>query len=137
MTDRDRGQLSMPVVEAVVGVVLVLGVVATFTVGVPGPARERAQLERYAGDAATGLSETPARTGDMPFLARTVTNATAFRIHRDRLRSRVDELLPDSVLVRLRTPYGTVGPPRPPDTPVGRATATTVEGSVTVTVWYA
>lgn len=133
----DRGQLSLPVVEAVIGVILVLGVTVAFTAGVPGPSRERAQLERYAGDAATGLTDAPARAGDGPFLARVLTNTSTFRTHRDRLQSRADDLLPDTVLVRLRTPYGTVGPPRPPGTPVGTASAATVEGTVTVTVWYA
>jgi hypothetical protein len=131
-----RGQLSLPVVEAVVGVVLVLGVTAAFAVAVPGPGRDRAQLERYADDAATTLAGAPAEEGDGPFLARALASSSAFRGARSRLRERATAPLPGSVRVRVETPRGAVGPPRPPARPAGRATVTTAEGPVRVVAWY-
>lgn len=131
-----RGQLSLPVVEAAVGVVLVVGVTAAFAVAVPGPNRERAQLERYAGDTATTLAETPADEGEGPFLARALASPSAFQRARPRLRNRSTAAVPGSVRVRVETPRGAVGPPRPPSRPAGRATATTVRGPVRVVVWY-
>jgi hypothetical protein len=131
-----RGQLSLPVVEAVVGVALVLGLAAAFAVGVPGPATERAQLERYADDAATTLADAPAAGGEGPLLARALASRTAFRDARSVLRNRTTGALPGSVRARLETPRGSLGPPSPPDAPAGRATVTTVHGPVRVVVWY-
>lgn len=133
---RERGQLSLPVVEAVVGVALVLGLTAAFAVGVPGPATERAQLEQYADDAATTLADAPAAEGEGPLLARALASRTDFRDARSALRNRTTGALPGSVRVRLETPRGSLGPPRPPDVPVGRATVTTVHGPVRLAVWY-
>lgn len=133
---RDRAQLSLPVAEAVVGVVLVVGLTAAFTAAVPGPATERAQLERYADDAATTLAGAPAADGSGPLLDRALGSERGFRESRPRLRDRTAGLLPGSVRVRLDTPRGSVGPPRPPDVPTGRATVTTVHGPVYVVVWY-
>ena len=136
MRGRSRGQLSLPVVEAVVGVALVLGLAAAFVVGVPGPATERAQLERSADDTATTLADAPAAEGEGPLLARALASPTAFRDARPVLRNRTTDALPGSVRARLETPQGNLGPPRPPGVPTGRATATTVHGPVRVVVWY-
>ncbi|MFB6304715.1 MAG: hypothetical protein ABEH47_06080 [Haloferacaceae archaeon] len=132
----DRGQLSLPVVEAVVGALLVVGVTVAFGVGVPGPGREAAQLERYAGDTAGALADTPAREGDGPLVARALASERSFDRRRDRLRTQTDRLLPATVRFRLLTPYGTLGPPRPPGATVGRALVPTGAGNVTVEVWY-
>lgn len=132
----DRGQLSLPVVEAVVGALLVVGVTVAFGVGVPGPGRERAQLERYAGDAATALADTPTDDGDGPLVARTLASERSFDRRGDRLQRRADRLLPATVRFRLLTPYGTLGPPRPPGETVGSALVPTAAGNLTVEVWY-
>jgi hypothetical protein len=131
----DRGQLSLPVVEAAIGVVLVLGVTVAFTVGVPGPDRERAQLERYAGDVARTFPDggTP---GDRPLVERAFVDREAFEDEREALRDRAVALRPGGVRVRLVTPYGAVGPPRPPGVAVGRAALPTRAGAVRVEVWY-
>jgi hypothetical protein len=133
---RGRGQLSLPVVEAVVGVALVVGLTAAFAVSVPGPATERAQLERYADDAGTTLADAPAPGGSGPLLAAALSSPDAFDDARPALRERTTGALPGAVRVRLDTPRGSVGPPRPPDVPAGRATVTTVRGPVRVVVWY-
>jgi hypothetical protein len=120
----------------VVGVALVLGLTAAFLVAVPGPATERAQLERYADDAGTTLADAPADEGTGPLLARALRSRAAFRDARPALRNRTVGALPGSVRVRVRTPRGSLGPTRPPDAPVGRATVTTVHGPVRIAVWY-
>lgn len=134
----DRGQLSLPLAEAAVGVVLIVGVSVAFGVGVPGPGREEAQLERYAADAAVDLAETPVRSADEegPLAARALESGEAFSRHRDRLRRRVDRLLPATVRVRLLARHGTIGPPRPPGATTGRARVSTAAGTLTVEVWY-
>lgn len=137
MPDRtDRGQLSLPVVEAAVGVLLIVGVTVAFGVGVPGPGREAAQLERYAGDAAAALADTPAHGGDGPLVARTLASERSFERRDDRLRRRTDRLLPVTVRFRLLTPYGTLGSPQPSGATVGSALVPTAAGNVTVEVWY-
>ncbi len=134
--DAARGQLSLPVAEAAVGVVLVLGLTAAFAVSVPGPATERAQLERYADDAGTTLADTPGVNGSGPLLAGALESDEAFAAASDTLRDRTRRALPGSVRVRVVTPRGSVGPPRPPGVPTGRETVTTVNGPVEVVVWY-
>lgn len=133
----DRGQLSLPLVEAVVGVVLIVGVSVAFVADVPGPGREEAQLERYADDVALGLADAPVRTDETgPLVARALASPDAFARHRDRLRRRADRLAPPTVRVRLLTPYGDLGPVRPPGVTTGRARMSTADGTVIVEVWY-
>ncbi|MFB6080357.1 MAG: hypothetical protein ABEJ81_05110 [Haloferacaceae archaeon] len=133
----DRGQLSLPLVEAVVGLVLILGVSVAFVVDVPGPGRETAQLERYADDAATTLADAPVRGDEEgPLVARALDSQRAFERRGDRLHRRAERLMPPSVRLRLLTPYGALGPPRPPGVTTGRARVTTASGTVTVVVWY-
>lgn len=131
----DRGQLSLSTVEAVIGTVLILGVVAGFTIGLPDPGRERARLDRYAADAATALAEHPGG-GAGPLLARAISSPARFEASRSRLRAHVASQLPDAVLFRLRTPHGTVGFPRPPGAPSGDTIVTTTSGRVRLVVWY-
>lgn len=133
----DRGQLSLPLVEAAIGVVLIVGVSVAFAVDVPGPGREEAQLERYADDAATALADAPARgDGEGPLVARALDSRGAFERRDDRLHRRAERLLPPTVRVRLLTPYGDLGPPRPPGARTGRARVATAAGILTVEVWY-
>ncbi|MFC6836761.1 DUF7262 family protein [Halomarina ordinaria] len=132
-----RGQLSLSVVEAGVGVVLVLAVTTGFVLGVPAPDTREAQLDAYASDAATVLSNEPPRHRGTSRLAEVAASPAAFDRERTALDERVDRLLPDNLLYRIDTPHGAAGYRRPAGVPVGRATVTTAGGDVTIRVWYA
>jgi hypothetical protein len=133
----DRGQLSLSAVEAAVGVLLVLGALASFFAGVPAPADERAALDATAADAATVLSGENPRHAGSTRLAEVARSTDAFERERDALRRRVAAVLPENVLFEVRTPHGTVGFDPPDDVAVGVATVPTRYGDVTIRVWYA
>jgi hypothetical protein len=131
-----RGQLSLSVVEAVVGVVLVVGVAAGFTVGVaPAPSTEP-QLDSLARDTTTLLDADPAVAGGDPWIVALSRSPGSFERVRADARERVARFLPNDVAFRVRTPHGTFGYPRPPRTTVGSTTVPTRYGSITVRVWY-
>ncbi|WP_227131993.1 DUF7262 family protein [Halorubellus salinus] len=134
---RARGQLSLSAVEAAVGVLLVLGALASFLAGVPAPADERAALDATASDAATVLSVENPRHAGATRLAEVARSPDAFERERDALRRRVAAVLPENVLFEVRTPHGTVGFDPPEDVEVGVATVPTRYGDVTIRVWYA
>jgi hypothetical protein len=129
---RERGQLATPLVEAGIGVLLVFAVAGTFLVGAPDSDRREARLDRYAADG-LALVEAEGR----PTLATALASESAFARHQDGLARRLDRLFPPQLRYRLRTPHGTVGPPRPAGVPAGRARALTPAGRVTLWVWYA
>lgn len=133
---RDRAQLSLSVVEAGVGVVLVLAVVAGLALGVPAPNENAAQLEAYASDTASVLAQEPPRHQGSTRLAEITISPAAFARERGALDRRVDALLSDNLLYQVETPHGTVGFPVPSTTTVGAATVTTPYGDVAVRVWY-
>lgn len=133
----DRGQLSLSVVEAAVGVVLVLGVSTGFVLGLPAPAVADQQLEAYADDAATVLAGEPPRHQDATRLAEVARSHGAFERERAALDRRVDRILPDNLLYRVETPHGAVGFRQPVGVAVGEATVPTANGAVHVRVWYA
>ncbi|MFC6951752.1 DUF7262 family protein [Halorubellus litoreus] len=133
----DRGQLSLSAVEGAVGVLLVLGALASFFAGVPAPADERAALDATASDAATVLSGENPRHAGATRLAEVARSPDAFERERDALRRRVAAVLPENVLFEVRTPHGTVGFDPPDDVAVGVATVPTRYGDVTIRVWYA
>lgn len=131
-----RGQLSLTVVEAAVGVLLVFAVTAGFALGTPQPDTAEVQLDAYARDAAAVLVNEPPRHQDATRLAEVSRSAAAFDRERDALRERVDRILPDNLMFRVRTPQGDVGYPRPAGVPLGSARATTPHGPVRIWVWY-
>jgi len=135
--DGPRGQLSLSVLEAVVGVVLLLAVIMGFALGVPTADTREPQLDRYAADTATVLSGEPPRHGGATRLAEIVASAERFERERGTLDRRVDRILPDNLMYRVETRHGAVGFRKPADVPVGRASVTTVNGEVTIWVWYA
>ena len=137
LTVADRGQLSLPVVEAAVGVTLILAVAVTLAAGVPAADTRTPQLEAYADDAATVLAGEPPRHRGATRLSEVTRSPEAFARERAALDRRVDRILPDNLLYRVETPHGAVGFRRPADVPVGRATVTSLDGPVTVEVWYA
>ncbi|WP_435064639.1 DUF7262 family protein [Halobaculum sp. EA56] len=134
--DDDRGQLSLPVVEAAVGVAFLLAVAASFGLALPAPATAEAQLDAYAADALTVLAEEPPRHAGGTRIDEVSRSPAAFDRERDALRERVSRILGGNLLFRVETPHGAVGFERPNGVPVGRATAATPGGEVVLWVWY-
>lgn len=134
---RPRGQLSVSVLEAAIGVVLVLAVAMGFALGVPIADTRSPQLDLYAEDTATVLAGEPPRHGGATRLAEVIASEERFARERDALERRVDRILPDNLMYRVETPHGAVGFRKPANTPVGRASVTTLNGEVTIWVWYA
>jgi hypothetical protein len=133
----DRGQLSLPAVEAAVGVLLVLAVASAFALGVPDADTRQSQLDAYASDAATVLADEPPRHGGATRLAEVTRSEDSFERERASLRRRVGRILPDNLMFRVETPHGTVGYRKPAGTKTGTETVTTVNGDVRIWVWYA
>lgn len=133
----ERGQLSLPVVEAAIGVAFVLAAAATFGLALPDPGTTEAQLDAYADDTATVLSEEPPRHAGGTRLDEVARSAEAFERERGALRHRVGRILGDNLMFRVETPHGVVGYARPPDVPLGRAAVPTRGGEVVLWVWYA
>lgn len=131
-----RGQLSLSIVEAGIGVVFVLAVTMGFALGVPTPDTAAPQLDAYAEDTATVLANEPPRHGGETRLAEVTHSAAAFQRERDALQRRVDRLLEDNLMYRIETPHGAVGYSRPANAPTGHATVPTAGGEVTIWVWY-
>ena len=131
-----RAQLSLSVVEAGVGAVLILAVAMGFALGVSPPDGRQTQLDLYAEDAATVLVGEPPRHGGATRLAEVVRSPDAFDRERAALRRRVERILPDNLMFRVRTPRGSVGFRKPAGVAVGSATVTTAHGEVTIWVWY-
>jgi len=77
---RKRGQASITVVEAGIGILLLLSVTFAFTLGVPDgeSATTESQLERYADDATTLLLNEPPRHQDQTRLAEVTASQEAF-----------------------------------------------------------
>lgn len=132
----NRGQLPLSLLEVAIGIVLVLGVVLGFALGVPSPDTREPQLDAYAEDTATILSNEQPRHGGATRLAEVVRSESSFERERSALRDRVDRILPDNLLFRVETPHGAVGYHVPRGVATGRATVTTTAGAVTIRVWY-
>ncbi|SEG24171.1 DUF7262 family protein [Halobellus limi] len=134
----DRAQLATSLVEAAVGALLILSVVAGFLwvpAGQAGTSAE-ATLDRTAADALAVLdAEAPVGAGRSR-LSAACRSERAFAIESDALDERLDVVLPDSVFGRVETPHGTVGAPRPNGVPSGRAALPTGRCTVTIRVWY-
>ncbi|WP_147270858.1 DUF7262 family protein [Haloplanus salinus] len=131
-----RGQLSLTVVEAAVGVVLVMGVAAGFTVVSTGPPPSTAELDTLANDATTILASEPTEGGRDARLVELARSEESFAAVRSSAHDRLVDLLPADVLFRVRTPHGSFGHPQPPTTPVGSTTVSTRYGPVSIRVWY-
>jgi hypothetical protein len=124
----------LSVLEAAVGLALVLAVAAGFAVDVPAPDEREVTLETYAGDVGTLLRERTAT--DRGRLAGAATRSVAaFERNRDRIARTVDGALPDSLFYRVVTPHGAVGFERPAGVSTGRTTVSTADGDVHVWVW--
>ena len=133
----DRGQVPLTTVEAALGVLLLVSVAFVFALGLPVSPADDTQLELYATDAATVLGSEAPRHADRTRLAELTASRETFERERGALERRLDRLLPANVLYRLETRYGTVGYRLPADVRTGTATVSTVNGDVTIRVWYA
>ncbi len=133
----ERGQLSLSVIEAGIGILLVFAVTATFGLTLPDPGVQQAQLDRYAEDAGDVLVNEPPRHGATTRLAEVAASPARFERERAALNRRVDRILPDNLLFAVETPHGTVGYPRPDRVPIGEAVVPTASGVVSIRVWYA
>lgn len=132
----DRAQLSLPAVEAGVGLLLVLAVVATFALPVADGDTTEAQLDTYASDTATVLAGEPPRHGGATRLSEVARSEASFEREGAALERRVERILPDNLLYRVETPHGSVGYRVPAGVSVGVATVPTGHGEVTIRVWY-
>lgn len=132
----DRGQAHLSVLEAGIGVLLLLTVIAGFAVGVAPPDTRSPQLTAYASDAATMLANEQPRHAGQTRLAELTASRSSFERERDALEARARRILPDNVMFRVETAYGTVGDPLPADVATGTATVPTESGDVTIRVWY-
>lgn len=130
-----RAQLSLPLFEAAIGVLLVLAVTGGFVMSTPDPDREHRELSRLAGDTATVLQRA-SPDGSPPRIGEAVGSDQAFERARETVRRHLDRLLPATVLYRLETPRGTIGYATPNVQAIGRATIRTDSGPVLVEVWY-
>lgn len=133
----DRGQLPVSLLEAALGVVLILGVALGVAIGVPAPDTREPQLEAYAEDAATVLANEPPEHQNATRLAEILVSEQSFQRERGDLRARTDAILPDNVMFRIETPHGSVGFAVPGNVATGESTVTTSSGAVTIRVWYA
>jgi hypothetical protein len=131
-----RGQLSLSIVEAGVGVVFVLAVTMGFALGIPAPDTETPRLDANAEDVATILANEPPRHGGETRLAEVTRSPAAFDRERDALEERVERILGDNLMYRVETPHGAVGYERPANAPAGHAAVPTAGGEVIVWVWY-
>lgn len=131
-----RAQVSLPVVEAVVGALLILAVAGGFVVVGDGDGRaaRTAQLDREAADALSLLAVEP--FGENRTLDGVLSSESTFGRNRSAVESRLTALFPDGAFFRLETPRGTVGPPRVDGVPAGRSSVVTRYGEVRLWVWY-
>lgn len=127
-----RAQLSLSLVEAGLGVLVLVAVVTGFALGPSAADTQQAQLDVYARDAATVLSTD---AGHVPRLDEVAASRDAFEQKRRALRERARAVLPAAVQFRVETPHGAVGPPAPAG-PTGLARVPTANGTVAVEVWY-
>lgn len=137
-SSHERGQASITVVEAGIGVLLAVSVLFTFALGVPDGEDERsqAQLDSYAADATTLLANEPPRHQDQTRLAEVTGSREGFEREKEELERRIERILPENVLFRVETAHGTAGHPLPADVPTGESTVLTTNGAVTLRVWY-
>jgi hypothetical protein len=131
-----RAQLSLSLLEVAVGVLLVFAVLLGFVFGVPAPHTRDPQLEAYANDVMAVLASEPPRHQGTTRLSEIGRSPSAFERERDELEHCVDRLLPDNLMFRVVTPYGTIGYQVPSGVSIGIARVTTMNGDVTVLVWY-
>lgn len=132
----ERAQLATSLVEAAVGALLILAVVAGF-VWVPTDAGQSdAELDRLAADALAVLDAEPPAGDGHSRLTAACRSPESFATEREAIRQRLDATLPTGAFGRLETPHGVAGEPQPNGIPVGEATLPTAGCTATIRVWY-
>ncbi len=126
----------MPVVEAGIGVVMILSLAALVAIGTPAPPADDPQLDVYAEDVGMVLAEEPPRHGGTTRLDELTRSQTSFDREAPALEQRVESLLPANLLYRIETPHGAVGFERPTGAVAGASTVTTQHGEVRIEVWH-
>lgn len=134
----DRAQLATSLVEAVVGALLILSVVAGF-VWVPvegGGNPSTTTLDRTAADTLSILAaESPAADSGRSRLSAVCRSPSSLAAERDALDRRLRTTLPTTVFGQIQTPHGTVGAAQPTGVPAGSATRTVAGCTVILRVW--
>lgn len=133
----DRGQLPLSLLEAGIGIAVILTVTVGFAYGVPAADGDRQQLDAYALDTGRLLQTEPPQHAESTRLSEVVASEAAFDRERAAMERRVATILPANCLFSVTTPHGRVGYPQPPGERVGQATVTTPAGAVRIRVWYA
>lgn len=133
---RCRGQLSLSVVEAAVGLLVVLAAATTFVVGLPETGSQDTELTVLAGDGLDVLAATPPDGDGASRLTVLARDRSSFTREQTQTDDQLRALYPDVVRYRLETPHGVVGAPLPPRGPIGRAQRHTTGGRVTLWVWF-
>lgn len=131
-----RAQVALSVVEAAIGVLLVLTVSLGFAFGVASPTADPAQLDAYARDVMVILQNEQPRHVDRSRLRELTRSPTAFERERDALARRIERLLPPNVMFRLETRHGEIGYRLPGSVPTGTAAVMTGRGTARIRVWY-
>lgn len=131
-----RAQVSTTTIEAALGLLLLFTIAFTFALGVAEPDTSQQQLDMYADDALTVLGNEPPRHGSATRLTEITASAATFQREKGTLHHRINRILPANLMFQVETAYGTVGYRQPDGVVVGRATRTTRNGPVTLTVWY-
>lgn len=132
----EKAQLSLSLLEVMLGVVFVFAVLLGIVLGVPSPDTRTVQLETYADDVATVLASEPSSHQESSRLTEFVRSPVTFERGSDELTRRIDRLLPNNLMFRVETSHGAVGYRIPSSTPLGTTTVTTTHGDVTIVVWY-
>jgi hypothetical protein len=132
-----RAQAALSILEAGIGVLLVLTVALGFGFGVAPPASDSAQLDAYARDALTILQNEQPRHLDRSRLQELTRSPASFERERTGLHRRVERILPENLMFRLETRHGALGHRVPAGVPTGRATVATARGTAMIRVWYA
>jgi hypothetical protein len=131
----ERGQVSLSILEAVVGLVVVLAASTTFLVGLPETGADGADLRLLADDGLTALDSTPPAGDGASRLTALAREPGSFAVERSDADAQLRELYPRRVRYRLETPHGAIGEPPPPARTTGKARRYTPDGDVTLWVW--
>jgi hypothetical protein len=132
----ERAQVSLSVVEAAVGLLVVLAASTTFLVGLPDPGADQAELTVLAADGLAVLDATPPAGEGASRLTVLARDRSGFVRERNETATQLRALYPPTVRYRIETPHGVVGDPRFTRGSVGRARQATPGGRVTLWVWF-
>lgn len=132
----EKAQLSLSLLEVMLGVAFVFAVLLGVVLGVPTPDTHNAQLETYADDVATVLASEPTSHQKSSRLSELTRSPATFERESDELTHNIDQLLPNNLMFRVETPHGAVGYRIPSGVSLGTTTVTTTNGDVTIVVWY-